>query len=186
MSVSISQRLRLALKFRARLSVAVLKIDKIVENTYPRTFTILAFILSSASLAAGSVFLANGANLNCEEKFRKWEIASQHPNTLSSVDLWACLALPLTSLTWYVLVFFHAHQMLKYLSRSAGFCSMTLFWFSWVDQGAIPAPTSKVDLGFTIVLISFAVLSLAVQFYRLRKLLAKGSAFDAHPYPHQR
>ena len=181
MSVSINQRLRLALKFRARLSVALLQIDNIVENTYPRTFTILAFILSSASLAASSVFLANGASLNCEEKFRKWEIASQHPNTLSSVDLWACLALPLTSLTWYVPVFFHANQMLKYLSRSAGFCSMTLFSFSWVDQGAIPAPISKVDLGFTIVLISFAVLSLAVQFYRLRKLLAKGSAFDAHP-----
>ena len=69
----------------------------------------------------------------------------------------------------------------EYLSRSAGFCSMTLFSFSWVDQGAIPAPISKVDLGFTIALISFAVLSLAVQFYRLRKLLAKGSAFDAHP-----
>ena len=98
-------RTQLALIFRVRLSVAFLQIDDILNNIYPRTFAILAFILSSGSLAAGCIFVVNREGLECVEKFRKWETASQNPKKLASVDFWACLALPLTSLAWYVLVF---------------------------------------------------------------------------------
>jgi len=103
----------MVLIFRARLSVAFLQIDNILDNIYSRTFAILAVVLSSASLAASCIFIANTASLDCVTKFRQWEIASQNLNILSSVDFWACLALPLTSFAWYVLVSPYAHQLLN-------------------------------------------------------------------------
>jgi len=62
----------------------------------------MAFVLSSASLAASCVLIVNGESLDCVEMFRKWVIASQNPNSSSSIVLWECLALPFTSLVWYV------------------------------------------------------------------------------------
>ena len=91
--------------FELRLSVTFLQIDQIVNNIYIRTFAILACVLSSASLAASCIFVVNGENLDCVEKFRRWEIASQSPNAMPSVDFWTCLASPLTSLAWYAPVF---------------------------------------------------------------------------------
>jgi len=96
-----------------RLSVAFLQIDIILNNIYHRTFSILAFIFSSASLAASCIFIANEASLDSVEKFKQWEIASQDQHTPSSVDLWVCLTLPLTSLAWYVLMFFYVHLLLN-------------------------------------------------------------------------
>ena len=85
-----------------RLSLAFLQIDKVLSNIYLRTFAILACILSSASLAASCVFIANGESLDRIDKSREWELASKNPNTLSAIEFWTCLALPLTSLAWYV------------------------------------------------------------------------------------
>ena len=96
-----------------RLSVAFLQIDNNLNNVYPRTFSILAFVLSSASLAASCIFIANGECLDSIEKFRQWEIASHNQHALSSVDFWACLALPLTSLAWYTFTSFYVHQLLN-------------------------------------------------------------------------
>jgi len=83
-----------------RTSVAFLQIQNVLDNVYPRTFAILTFILSGASFAASYIFIANATSLDCDEKFRQWESASRQPNTLASLDFWACLSLPFTSMVW--------------------------------------------------------------------------------------
>jgi len=52
---------------------------------------------------------------------------------------------------------------------------MTLFSLAWVNHGAqtTPAHASKIDLVFSISLTFAVVLCIAVQFYRVRKFLAK-------------
>ena len=52
---------------------------------------------------------------------------------------------------------------------------MTLFPLVWIDPGAhtTPTHTSKLDLALSSTLVSFAILSLGFQFYRIRKFLAK-------------
>jgi len=60
--------MHLVLTFRARLSVGLLQIDNIFYNIYLRTFSILVFILSAASLAASVILVVNRASLDCDEK----------------------------------------------------------------------------------------------------------------------
>jgi len=83
-----------------RTSVALLQIDDVLDNIYPRTFATLTFILSGASLAACYILIANVANLDCDDKFDQWQSASLQSDTLASVNFWACLALPITTMGW--------------------------------------------------------------------------------------
>ena len=83
-----------------RTSVAFLQIQDVLDNVYPRTFAVLTFILSGASFVASYIFIANATSLDSEEKYRRWESASRLPNTLASLDFWACMSLPFTSMVW--------------------------------------------------------------------------------------
>jgi len=88
------------LTFLNRTSVTFLQIQDVLDSVYPRTFAVLAFILSGASFAASYIFIANATRLDCDEKFCQWESASRQPNTWDSLNFWACMSLPLTSMVW--------------------------------------------------------------------------------------
>jgi len=136
--------------------------DDVWSNIYPRTSFVLALVLSFASLIASCIFIASVSNLDCDDKSGQWEIASHNPTAPSSVDTWACLALPLTFLAW-----------------SANFFLVALFSSMWTRHSAhstqIDTGASKMDLAA----VSIVVLFLLFPFYRLYEFLTKLSPSSA-------
>ena len=147
-----------------------MQLPTVFNHIYLRVAVILAFLLSLSSGASACIFRAFSEFLGSSTKGSRWIEASRYKKRISSVDFWACLAWPLTSLSWLVLL-----PLEKVVispngpSRAVLLCLLTVLALAWMDlpsSDGLGPPihvVSKVDIiivsciTFTIATVVFGL-----------------------------
>lgn len=109
--------------FLFSLSVALLQIDGVVTTVLAKTCTISTAIFAGTGLLSSATYLFCRRQLSNRQNREKWKKvrnrmisnfrkllcvfnmqlqASEGPNGLTTAVFWTCLALPLTTLIWWV------------------------------------------------------------------------------------
>ncbi|PPQ95841.1 hypothetical protein CVT26_015971 [Gymnopilus dilepis] len=84
------------------LSIALLQINGLIDDPLARYFLILSCIFSGGGLTVSSIYVAMESKLANIKVRDKWISASRNPGSIASMDFWACLATPVSSVIWQV------------------------------------------------------------------------------------
>ncbi|KAF9567666.1 hypothetical protein CPC08DRAFT_719311 [Agrocybe pediades] len=82
------------------LSIAFLQVNGVAENIVTRTLTLSAAVFASSGLLTSGLYVCNKARFQSKKLGKKWKQASENHRSSESVEFWALLALPLSSLIW--------------------------------------------------------------------------------------
>ncbi|PPQ88913.1 hypothetical protein CVT25_009148 [Psilocybe cyanescens] len=84
------------------LSIAVLQINSIITTTFGRTSALMSIAFSCAGLLSSGVYVSGKLDLKHKKMESKWREASREPKSAQSIEFWASISLPVSSLIWFV------------------------------------------------------------------------------------
>ncbi|KDR71057.1 hypothetical protein GALMADRAFT_214076 [Galerina marginata CBS 339.88] len=142
------------------LSVAFLQVEGVLERALTRTATLSSVVFSIAGIVSSGIYLSGKVKFTSKRIRNKWKEASSYPASAGSIEFWACLALPVSSMIW-----------------SALYSMSTLLMISWTKGAAtsVKALESQSEIGFlaSALFITAQILVAAAQICRALKLFTE-------------